>query len=163
MKIAVIEQKHYPEIAGIYEQGIRTGIATFETTVPNWEAWNESRLPHSRLIAVDGEEILGWAALSKVSSRCVYEGVAEVSVYVSEAHRGKGVGKFLMESLIQESESNGIWTLQSGMFPENEATIALHKKNGFRIIGYREKIGKLAGIWRDSVIMERRSKTIGID
>lgn len=163
MRIASIEQKYYPEIAEIYEQGIRTGTATFETSVSTWEVWSDSRLPHSRLVAVEGEEVLGWAALSKVSSRCVYEGVAEVSIYVSENHRGKGIGKLLMESLIKESESNGIWTLQSGMFPENEATIALHKNFGFRVIGYREKIGKLAGVWKDSIIMERRSKIVGID
>lgn len=163
MEILSINKNHYSDIAAIYQQGINTGMATFETSVPSWESWNENKLYHSRLIAFEDKEALGWAALSKVSSRCVYGGVAEVSIYVSENHRGKGVGKILMENLIKESEANGIWTLQSGMFPENEATIALHKIFGFRIIGYREKIGKLGGEWKDSVIMERRSTIVGID
>jgi len=163
MEVISINKNHYPDIAEIYRQGIETGMATFETSVPSWESWNENKLKHSRLIAFENNEALGWVALSKVSSRCVYEGVAEVSIYVSKNHRGKGVGKILMENLINESETHGIWTLQSGMFPENEATIALHKLFGFRIIGYREKIGKLGGIWRDSVLMERRSKIVGTD
>lgn len=163
MEILPINKDHYPDIAEIYRQGINTGMATFETSVPSWESWNENKLQHSRLIAFENKEALGWVALSKVSSRCVYEGVAEVSIYVSENHRGKGVGKILMQYLIKESEANGIWTLQSGMFPENEATIALHKLFGFRIIGHREKIGKLGGIWKDSVLMERRSKIAGTE
>lgn len=125
--------------------------------------WNENKLIHSRFVVVDNNNILGWIALSKVSNRCVYEGVAEVSIYVSENQRGKGIGKILMEKAIKESEANGIWTLQSGMFTENEATIALHKMFGFRIIGYREKIGKLNGVWKDNLLMERRSKVVGID
>ena len=163
MEIISINKHHYPDIANIYKQGIETGIATFETSVPTWETWNESKLLHSRFVAVDHDVVLGWAALSKVSNRCVYEGVAEVSIYISEHHRGRGVGKILMENVIKESEANGIWTLQSGMFAENEATIALHKAVGFRIIGYREKIGKIGGVWKDNVIMERRSKVVGID
>lgn len=163
MEILPINKDHYPDIAEIYRQGIETSMATFETSVPSWESWNENKLQHSRLIAFENKEALGWVALSKVSSRCVYEGVAEVSIYVSENHRGKGVGKILMQYLIKESEANGIWTLQSGMFPENEATIALHKLFGFRIIGYREKIGKLGVIWKDSVLMERRSKIAGTE
>lgn len=163
MEIISIKKHHYQDIANIYKQGIETGIATFETSVPTWETWNDSKLLHSRFIAVDNNDVLGWVALSKVSSRCVYEGVAEVSIYIAENHRGKGVGKILMENVIRESEANGVWTLQSGMFAENEATIALHKIVGFRIIGYREKIGKLGGVWKDNVIMERRSKVVGID
>lgn len=163
MEIISITKDHYPDIAEIYRQGINTGMATFETAVPSWESWNENKLYHSRLIAFENNEALGWAAVSNVSSRCVYEGVAEVSIYVSENHRGKGVGKILMEHLIKESEANGIWTLQSGMFPENKATIALHQRFGFRIVGYREKIGKLQDVWKDSVIMERRSKVVGTD
>jgi len=163
MEILSINKNHYPDIAAIYQQGINTGMATFETSAPSWESWNENKLQHSRLIAIENSEALGWAALSKVSSRCVYEGVAEVSIYIAENHRGKGVGKILMEHLIRESEDNGIWTLQSGMFPENEATIALHKLFGFRIIGYREKIGKLNGVWKDSLIMERRSTIVGTE
>lgn len=163
MEIVAINQSHYPEISAIYKQGIDTGNATFEESVPSWENWNESKLLHSRLVAVENGVVIGWAALSKVSDRCVYGGVAEVSIYVSENQRSKGTGKILMETLIKESESNGIWTLQSGMFPENKATITLHQIFGFRIIGYREKIGKLSGVWRDSILMERRSKIVGID
>ena len=163
MEIISIGKQHYQAIAEIYKEGIDTGIATFETSVPSWETWDEGKLKHSRFLAVENNVVLGWIALSKVSSRCVYNGVAEVSVYVSENHRGKGVGKFLMENVITESEANGIWTLRSGMFAENEATIALHKMFGFRIIGYREKIGKLDGVWKDNVIMERRSKIVGIE
>ena len=163
MEIISIGKQHYQAIAEIYKEGIDTGIATFETSVPSWETWDEGKLKHSRFLAVENNVVLGWIALSKVSSSCVYNGVAEVSVYVSENHRGKGVGKFLKENVITESEANGIWTLQSGMFAENEATIALHKMFGFRIIGYREKIGKLDGVWKDNVIMERRSKIVGIE
>lgn len=163
MEALAIEKEHYPQISDIYKQGIDTGIATFETSVPSWEVWNENKLIHSRFVVVDNNNILGWIALSKVSNRCVYEGVAEVSIYVSENQRGKGIGKILMEEAIKESEANGIWTLQSGMFTENEATIALHKMFGFRIIGYREKIGKLNGVWKDNLLMERRSKVVGID
>lgn len=163
MEITVINSAHFSEIAAIYKQGLETGNATFETSVPAWKDWDKSKLKHSRLAAVIGHTVVGWAALSAVSDRCVYGGVAEVSIYVSNAHKGKGIGKALMSKLIEESEANGIWTLQSGMFPENEATIALHQSFDFRIIGYREKIGKLGNTWRDSIIMERRSKTVGID
>lgn len=163
MEIISIKKYHYQDIANIYKQGIETGIATFETSVPTWETWNESKLLHGRFLAIDDNNVLGWVALSKVSNRCVYEGVAEVSIYIAENHRGKGVGKILMENVIKESEANDIWTLQSGMFAENEATIALHKIVGFRVIGYREKIGKIGGVWKDNVIMERRSKVVGID
>lgn len=163
MKLVPITEEHFSAIAEIYQQGIDTGFATFETSVPSWEIWNESKLPHSRFLAMENNVTLGWIALSKISSRCVYEGVAELSVYVSANHRKKGVGKFLLENLIKDSENHGIWTLQSGMFTENEATIALHQSLGFRIIGYREKIGKLNGVWKDNLIMERRSKIVGID
>ncbi len=163
MDIISFGKEQFPEIAEIYRQGLETGNATFETSVPNWEDWDKSKLEHSRFAAVTDNIIVGWAALSAVSGRCVYEGVAEVSIYISNDHKGQGIGKALMTKLIVESEINGIWTLQSGMFPENEATIALHKSTGFRIIGHREKIGKLGDTWRDTVIMERRSKTIGLN
>lgn len=163
MKLVPITEEHFSAIAEIYQQGIDTGFATFETSVPSWEIWNESKLPHSRFLAMENNVTLGWIALSKISSRCVYEGVAELSVYVSENHRKKGVGKFLLENLIKDSEDHGIWTLQSGILTENEATIALHQSLGFRIIGYREKIGKLNGVWKDNLIMEKRSKIVGID
>ncbi|UFH31865.1 N-acetyltransferase family protein [Chryseobacterium sp. C-71] len=164
MEIIRITKDHFPEIAEIYRQGLETGHATFETTVPTWEDWDKGKLKHSRLVAILDKMVVGWAALSAVSDRCVYGGVAEVSIYISNNYKGKGIGKNLMQKLIEESESNSIWTLQSGMFPENEATVALHQSSGFRMIGYREKIGKLRDIWRDTVIMERRrSKTTGIN
>ncbi|KUJ50920.1 GNAT family N-acetyltransferase [Chryseobacterium sp. JAH] len=162
MKIISIEKNHFTEIANIYRQGLETGHATFETTVPSWEDWDKGKLSHSRLAAVSNDTVVGWAALSAVSDRCVYGGVAELSIYIANDHKGKGIGKALMSKLIEQSEAHGIWTLQSGMFPENEATVALHKSLGFRIIGYREKIGKLRDTWRDTIIMERRSTTTGI-
>ncbi|EJL75805.1 GNAT family N-acetyltransferase [Chryseobacterium populi] len=163
MEIVTINKDHFSEIAEIYKQGLETGHATFETSVPVWESWDKSKLKHSRFAAAIDNTVVGWAALSAVSDRCVYGGVAEVSIYISNDYKGKGIGKALMLKLIEESEANGIWTLQSGMFPENEATVALHKSSGFRIIGYREKIGKLGNIWRDTIMMERRSKTVGIN
>lgn len=161
MNLIPITQENFPSVAHIYQEGIMTGVATFETSVPSWEDWDRSHLNFGRLCIQHDDKILGWAALSPVSSRCVYGGVAEVSVYVSADARGKGVGKTLLNALISASENNGIWTLQSGIFPENKASIALHEKCGFRIIGYRERIGQLHGRWHDNVILERRSKTVG--
>lgn len=163
MEITAIVKEHYPNISRIYKEGIETGHATFETTIPEWEDWDKSKLKHSRLAAIVDDTVVGWAALSPVSNRCVYGGVAEVSIYISNMHKGKGIGTALISKLIDDSEANGIWTLQSGMFPENEATVALHQRFGFRLVGYREKIGKLGNTWRDTIIMERRSKTIGIN
>ena len=150
-------------VRNIYVEGIATGNATFETDAPVWKSWDSSHLAHSRLVARNGENIVGWAALSPVSGRCVYGGVAEVSVYVGENGRGLGVGKSLLIALIKSSEENGIWTLQAGIFPENTASRELHLRNGFREIGFRERIGKHGGIWRSTVLFERRSQTIGID
>lgn len=163
MEIITIRKDHFPEIAEIYRQGLETGHAKFETNVPTWEDWDKGKLKHSRLVATLDNTVVGWAALSAVSDRCVYGGVAEVSIYISNNHQGKGIGKALMQKLIEESEGNDIWTLQSGMFPENEATVALHENAGFRIIGHREKVGKLGNTWHDTIMMERRSKTIGIN
>lgn len=163
MEITAIVKEHYPNISRIYKEGIETGHATFETTIPEWEDWDKSKLKHSRLAAIVDDTVVGWAALSPVSNRCVYGGVAEVSIYISNMHKGKGIGTALISKLIDDSEANGIWTLQSGMFPENEATVALHQRFDFRLVGYREKIGKLGNTWRDTIIMERRSKTIGIN
>ncbi len=149
-------------VATIYEEGIATGYATFETNVPDFDVWNDAHMQTCRIVATSDEKILGWAALSAVSSRCVYGGVAEVSVYIKKDSRGMGVGKLLMESLITESESAGLWTLQSGIFPENEGSIELHKKLGFRYIGKRERVGKLNGVWKDNLLFEKRSETTGI-
>ncbi len=142
----------------IYEEGIATKNATFETEEPEWIEWDEDHLKSCRFVALNDDKIVGWAALSPVSGRCIYSGVAEVSVYVSAAVRGKGVGKLLLNNLIRESENIDIWTLQAGIFPENQSSIILHKNTGFREVGYREKIGKLDGVWRDVILLERRSK-----
>ena len=146
----------WPAVRAIYLEGIATGNATFETEAPDWPAWDGGHLPHSRLVARDGD-VLGWAALSPVSSRCVYGGVAEVSIYVAAHARGRGVGRALLESLIAESEPRGIWTLQAGVFPENTASVELHLRCGFRMVGRRERIGQLRGAWRDTVLLERRA------
>ncbi|MES2732126.1 MAG: N-acetyltransferase family protein [Bacteroidota bacterium] len=146
-------------VKAIYESGIATGQATFQTQSPDWENWEAGHLTHSRLVAVTAEGIVvGWAALSPVSSRAVYRGVAEVSVYVEEEFRGKKVGQHLLEGLISASESHGIWTLQASIFPENGASIHIHQKCGFRQVGYRERIAQLHGVWRNTVLLERRSK-----
>lgn len=156
-------ETHWEQVKQIYESGIETGIATFETTAPSWEKWNDGHLAFARLVAIENKEVVGWAALSPVSSRCVYGGVAEVSVYVADKFKGKGVGKLLLQNLITESEANNIWTLQAGIFTDNFASVKLHEKVGFRVIGHREKIGKLKDTWKDNYILERRSKTVGID
>lgn len=150
------------EVKAIYVEGIATGHATFETDVPQWEEWDSNHLQACRLVARTGGEVAGWAALSGVSNRCVYGGVAEVSVYVAEAARYQGLGTRLLQNLVQASEREGIWTLQAGIFPENEASIVLHINCGFRIVGHRQQIGQMHGIWRDVILMERRSKVTGI-
>lgn len=157
-----VQQKHYQQISQIYEEGIKTGNATFQTSASSWEEWDKSHFQHSRIVALLAGEIVGWAALSPVSSRCVYGGVAEVSVYVGEKARGNGVGEALLNELIAQSEQQGIWMLQSGIFPENIGSIRIHEKCGFRIVGFREKIGKMNNIWRDNLLLERRSQVIGI-
>ncbi len=162
MEIKPIQPKNYSAIAEIYLQGIATGHATFQTEALTWIDWDKSHLPFCRLAAFENGEMLGWVALSPVSSRCVYGGIAEVSIYVAAEARGKGIGKLLFVQLIKESEENGLWTLQSGIFPENEVSIKLHEQMGFRKIGHREKIGNMNGIWIDNVIMERRSKIVDV-
>jgi len=162
LSIREMVSKDWPQVKLIYEQGISTGFATFETKAPEWDQWNNSHLKFGRWIAESDNQVIGWVALSSVTDRCVYSGVAEVSVYVSADAKGRGVGHLLMQKVIADSESNGIWTLNAAMFPENSGSIRLHKKVGFREIGIREKIAKLDGKWRDNVVMERRSKTVGI-
>ena len=154
----------YPAVAQIYEEGIATGNATFQTQAPNWESWDKDHLTFGRLVAENkAGEVVAWAALVPVSGRCVYAGVAELSVYVSVSARGLGIGRLLMEKLIFESENNGIWTLQAGLFPENIGSMHLHLKTGFRQIGYRERVGQMAdGRWRDTLLFERRSPTVGV-
>ncbi|UPL51293.1 GNAT family N-acetyltransferase [Hymenobacter sublimis] len=164
MTILPMTEAHWPAVKAIYEAGIATGNATFETQAPAWEAWDRAHLGHSRLVAVDeAGTVRGWAALSPVSSRCVYGGVAEISVYIAAEARGQGLGRQLLQALIAESEAHGIWTLQAGTFEENTASIALHTQAGFRVIGHRERIGQHHGAWRNTVQMERRSPTVGVD
>lgn len=164
MKIIPFASTHYPQIADIYRQGISTGQATFETDAPTWEIWDNNHIPHCRIALLDASDLIkGWAALSPVSGRCVYAGVAEISVYVAHDSRQRGFGTVLLKELILQSEQQGFWTLQAGIFSDNMGSIALHQKCGFRIIGYREKIGKLNGIWKNNVILERRSTIVGID
>jgi len=154
--------EHWPSVKKIYEEGIATGNATFQTTAPSWEEWDAAHVKNSRLAAIENGDVLGWAALTAVSSRCVYAGVGEVSVYVATAARGKGLGKKLLQALIEASEENNFWTLQAGIFPENEASVKIHEDCGFKIIGRREKIGQMNGVWRDTLLLERRSKITGI-
>ena len=153
----------WESVANIYKQGIDTGMATFETNVPTFEAWDEAHMSTCRFVAESTSEIMGWVALSPVSSRCVYGGVAEISVYISENSRGKGLGKLLLEHVISASEQEGIWTLQSGIFPTNYGSIKIHEATGFRMIGKRERVGRLHSKWVDNLLFERRSSIVGID
>jgi L-amino acid N-acyltransferase YncA len=162
LEIEPMRADDWPAVRAIYLEGIATGNATFEQTAPDWEKWDAGHLPGARIVARrDDGALLGWAALSGVSSRCVYAGVAEVSIYVAEHARGRGVGRQLMARLIADSEAAGIWTLQAGIFPENAASIALHQQAGFRIVGRRERLGQMNSRWRDVVLMERRSAVTG--
>jgi phosphinothricin acetyltransferase len=153
----------WPAVRAIYLEGIATGQATFETEAPSWQDWDAAHLPHCRLAARLGGAVAGWGALSPVSRRRCYAGVAEVSVYVAAAHRGRQLGKRLLQALIAESERRGIWTLQGATFPENTASLRLQESCGFRIVGRRERIGQLHGVWRSTIVTERRSRTVGID
>jgi phosphinothricin acetyltransferase len=162
-KIEPMLENDWSDVRSIYLEGIATGDATFETEAPDWQTWNVNHLPFGRLVCRDTKALAGWAALSPVSRRKVYAGVAEVSIYVDERARGKGIGRALLAALIDEAEAKGVWTLQAGIFPENVASIELHKSCGFREIGRRERIGKLHGVWRDVVLLERRSPIVGID
>ena len=152
----------FPSVKDIYQQGIDSGDATFQEQAKDYDDWNESVLSNCRLVAENNRQIIGWAALSSASNRCVYSGIAEVSVYVSSNSQGSGVGNSLLDALIKASEEQGIWTLQAGIFPENKASIHIHSKNGFKVLGIRDKLGQMNGIWRDIVFMERRSKVVGL-
>ena len=163
VSIRPMEESDWTAVSAIYAEGIQTGYATFETSVPSYEEWNSNHLSSCRFVAERNGQVVGWAALSPVSGRCVYGGVGEVSVYVDSKQHGLGIGKVLMKHLILNSEKEGLWTLQSGIFPENTGSIKLHEKVGFRKIGYREKVGKLNGEWKDNLLFERRSKIVGLD
>ena len=152
----------WEQVRSIIREGIATGYTTFETDVPTWEKWDAGHLEIARLVARKEDQVLGWAALSRVSNRVAYRGVAELSISVKEESRGRGIGRALLEALIQESEKNVIWTLQAAIFPENTASVKLHLRCGFREVGRRERIGKLKGSWRDTLLFERRSKIVGI-
>ncbi|MGN7823366.1 GNAT family N-acetyltransferase [Chitinophaga sp. 22536] len=162
MTIQPMTAGHGSQVLSIYEAGIATGNATFQTAAPSWEEWDQSHLKTCRLVTVENNRVLAWAALTAVSSRCVYSGVAEVSVYVAPDARGKGIGRQLLEALIRESELHNFWTLQAGIFPENTGSVKIHEACGFRIVGRRERIGKMGDRWRDTLLLERRSTQTGI-
>ena len=162
IRIESMSPHDWGDVRRIYAAGIATGDATFETEAPPWERWDATHRPAERFVARSDAAILGWAALSPVSDRCVYGGVAEVSVYVSPDARGQGVGAALLHRLIEASETGGVWTLQAGIFPENRASVALHERLGFRQVGRRERLGKMNGAWRDVLLFERRSTRVGV-
>jgi phosphinothricin acetyltransferase len=151
----------WPAVRTIYQEGIATGNATFERSAPEWEQWDSAHLPHCRLVARSAGGILAWAALSPVSSRCVYAGVAEVGIYVAAGLRGGGIGRALLSALVESSERENIWTLQAAIFPENIASVEVFRKAGFRVLGTRERLGSMDGRWRDVTLMERRSQIAG--
>ena len=161
-RISAMRPEDWPAVREVYGDGLTTGNATFETELPDWKKWDSSHRKDCRLVARENAAILGWASLSKVSGRRVYAGVAEVSVYVAAAARGRGVGRSLLHALVEESEHSGVWTLQAGIFPENIASLALHKSFGFREVGVRRRIGRLGNCWRDVILLERRSSRVGV-
>ena len=164
ISIRPLEPADWPAVREIYTQGIATGEATLETSAPEWDVWDQAHVADLRYVAVTEEGVIaGWIALTPVSGRCVYAGVGEVSVYIAADFKGQKIGDLLLKYLIEESEQQGYWTLQAGIFPENIPSINLHQKNGFRIIGYRENIGKMKGVWRSVSLLERRSKVTGIN
>ncbi|WP_076416563.1 GNAT family N-acetyltransferase [Shewanella sp. UCD-KL12] len=161
--IRAFVESDFEQVQAIYLQGINTGNATFERQVKTWPEWDKAMVNECRLVAVRGGKLIGWAALSRVSNRAVYAGVAEVSVYICSAAKGVGVGTSLLLELIAQSELAGFWSLQSGIFPENQASLRIHKKCGFSVLGTRERLGQMNGIWRDVILLERRSLVEGIE
>lgn len=161
LTIRSLTEADWPAVRKIYRDGIATGHATFETDVPPWEAWDRGHLASPRLVAELEGQVVGWAALSPTSPRPVYRGVAEVSIYLAEERRGQGIGRTLLGRLVDESEASGIWTLQAGIFPENVASVRLHRALGFQDVGVRERVGRLDGRWRDVLLLERRSERVG--
>jgi phosphinothricin acetyltransferase len=165
MALAIVPMTpdHAEAVLGIYGHGIEEGQATFEVAVPDWAAFDAAKLPDHRFVAVDGGEVLGWVALSATSKRACYAGVVEISVYVGQAARGRGVGAALLQMVVDASEAAGIWTINAGIFPENEASLALHRRFGFRVLGTQERVAlhHLTGEWRDVVLLERRSRVVG--
>jgi L-amino acid N-acyltransferase YncA len=159
--IKPMEAQDWAAVRAVYLEGIATGNATFETAAPEWDEWDARHLTSCRLVAGSDREILGWAAVSPVSNRCVYQGVAELSVYVAARARGQKIGSKLLPALAEASEREGIWTLQAGIFPENVSSLEIHKRAGFRVVGIRERLGLLDGRWRDVVLLERRSRLVG--
>jgi L-amino acid N-acyltransferase YncA len=160
MLIRALLPPDWPSVHAIYDEGIATRNATFITSAPAWPDWDSGHLKSCRLVADDDGHVMGWAALSPVSSRCVYAGVAEVSVYVASCAQGRGVGRALLSALVTASESDGLWTLQAGILPENAGSVRIHERCGFRIVGLREKLGKMDGVWRDVLLLERRSSKV---
>jgi L-amino acid N-acyltransferase YncA len=160
MEVRPLLSSDWPAVLAAYEEGLATGQATFETTAPTWDQWDAAHSQRARLVATSDDTVYGWAALTTVSRRKVYSGVAEVSVYIRSEARGRGIGRLLLTSLIAESEAAGIWTLQASIFPENTASVGLCLSCGFREVGRRERIARHAGVWRDTVLLERRSSAI---
>jgi L-amino acid N-acyltransferase YncA len=160
LTIRALLPQHWPEVARIYAEGIATGNATFETEVPTWEDWDSAHLPEHRFVALSDNRVVGWVTVAAVSERCVYGGVVEGSVYVATRTRGLGIGRLLLDQLIASTETADVWTIQAGMFPENTASINLHERVGFEIVGRRRRLGKLKGAWRDVLLMERRSELV---
>lgn len=161
LTIRALQPDDWPAVEAIYAAGIATGDATFETRPPTWDDFDRTHLDDHRLVATHGHQIVGWVAASPVSDRCAYAGVVEHSIYIDPAHQGQGAGRVLLRAFITSTEGAGIWTIQSGIFPENTASLALHHSCGFRTIGHRERIGRHNGHWRDVILLERRSPTIG--
>jgi L-amino acid N-acyltransferase YncA len=163
LDIRRMHPRDWDAVRRIYQEGIATGNATFEIRAPTWDEWHEAHLAHSRLVGCRNRDVVGWAALGPYSRRAAYAGVAEVSIYVAQAVRRQGVGRTLLQAVIASAEARGIWTLQAGVFAENETSLRLHRALGFRRVGVRRRIGRLHGRWRDVVLLERRSESVGLD